>query len=105
MKKVYLSAAATLALLLSSCAAIPTPAGMGVLYTGVNTGEIATSNTIGKKVGTSSATNVLGLVAVGNASIQAAAKNAGIKKISHVDAKRTSILGLFGSYTIQVYGD
>lgn len=105
MKKLCLSAVAAVALLVSSCAVVSTPAGMGVLYTGVTSGENVTSNSLGKKVGQSSASNILGLVATGDASIDLAAKKAGIKKISHVDAKRTSVLGIFASYTTIVYGD
>lgn len=56
------------------------PAGVGALYTGMTSGECVTSNTLGNKVGVSSATNVLGLVAVGDAGIEAAAKQAGIKR-------------------------
>jgi hypothetical protein len=48
---------------------------------------------------------VLGIVATGDASIQEAAKQAGIKKISHVDSKKTSILGIYSSYQTLVYGD
>lgn len=105
MKKIYLAAVASIALFASSCAMIGTPAGVGAFYTGVTSGEAVTSNNLGKKVGQSSATNVLGLVATGDASIAAAAKEAGIKKISHVDSKKTSILGIFGTYKTIVYGD
>lgn len=105
MKKVCLSVAAALALLVSSCAVVSTPAGMGVLYTGVTSGESVTSNPLGKKVGQSSASNILGLVATGDASIDLAAKKVGIKKISHVDVKKTSVLGIFASSTTIVYGD
>lgn len=106
MKKVLLSAVAAVALLATSCAVVPTPVGAGVLYTSVTSGEGVTSNALtGKKVGTSSASNILGLVATGNAGIEAAAKNAGIKKITHVDSKKTSILGIFSTYTTTVYGE
>lgn len=107
MRKSFLSAAiiAASTLLLSSCAIVSTPVGMATLYTGVETGHSVTSNNIGKKVGTATATNVLGIVAVGDASINKAAKDAGIKKISHVDQKQTSMLGLFSSYTTTVYGE
>lgn len=105
MKKFYFAAAATLALLTSSCAMVGTPVGMGFLYTGMTSGEAVTSNTMGKKVGQASASNILGIVATGDASIATAVKNGGIKKISHVDSKKTSVLGIFGSYTTIVYGD
>lgn len=105
MKKLCFCTVAALALMVSSCAVVSTPAGMGVLYTGVTAGENVTSNSVGMKVGTSSATNVLGLVAVGDAGIEAAAKQAGIKKISHVDSKKVSILGIFATYKTVVYGE
>ena len=78
---------------------------MGALYTGVSEGQIATGQTCGSKVGTSSAIGVLGLVAVGDASIQTAAHSAGISKISHVDVKKMSVLGLFAQYQTVVYGE
>lgn len=105
MKKITLGLAAAAALTLTSCAAIATPAGAGLLYTDVQHGEAVTSNTVGQKVGTAEATNILGLVSLGDASINEAAKKAGIKKISHVDCKKTNLLGIFSKYTIYVYGE
>lgn len=105
MKKLAMIAATGLTLLATSCAMVPTGAGIGALYTGVSEGKAVTSNGVGKKVGQSSATNVLGIVATGDASINTAAKNAGIKKISHVDVKKTSVLGIFANYTTIVYGE
>ena len=105
MKKLSLALVALSALLFTSCATIATPAGVGALYTDMQSGETATSNTVGNKVGTAEATNLLGLLVMGDASINAAAKKAGIKKISHVDSQKTSLLGLFSKYTIFVYGE
>ncbi|MDB9093433.1 TRL-like family protein, partial [Parabacteroides distasonis] len=65
----------------------------------------ATANTLGSKKGEATATSILGLVAYGDASIQKAAKEAGITKISHVDQQSKSVLGLFSKYTVIVYGD
>lgn len=105
MKKIVMMAAAGLALLATSCAVVPTGAGIGALYTGVTEGNSVTANTFGKKVGQSQAINVLGVVATGDAGINTAAKNGGIKKVSHVDVKKMSVLGIFSSYTTIVYGD
>lgn len=105
MRKSFIALLAGAALTLASCSTVSTQAGIGALYTGVTEGQMVTSNSLGTKVGTGSATGVLGLVAIGDASIQTAANQAGIKKISHVDAKKTSILGLFAKYQIMVYGD
>mgnify|MGYP000185938939 FL=1 len=105
MKKFYYAIVASVAFLATSCAMVGTPVGIGGLYTGVTSGEAVTSNNLGKKVGQSSAMNILGIVATGDASITTAAKNGGIKKVSHVDSKKTSVLGIFGTYTTIVYGD
>jgi len=105
MKKVVLSLSAAAALTLASCSTVGTGAGIGAIYTGVTEGQIATSNTVGTKVGTSSSIGVLGIVAIGDASIQRAAKEAGITKISHVDVKKTGVLGLFAQYKTIVYGE
>lgn len=109
MKKIKTSVCAVLASLaivgLSSCSVVSTGAGIGALYSGVTEGMTATSNTVGIKVGTSNAIGVLGLVAVGDASITKAAKEGGITKISHVDIQKTSVLGLFASYKTMVYGE
>ena len=56
------------------------------------------------KRGTSSAEGFLGLVAQGDASIQAAAQDAGITNIHHVDYRTKNILGFYVKYTTVVYG-
>lgn len=105
MKKIFLSLSCVAMLALASCSVVTSGSGMGVLYTGVSEGQIATSNAVGTKVGTSSSIGVLGLVSVGDASIQTAAHSAGISKISHVDVKKMSVLGIFAQYKTVVYGD
>ncbi len=77
----------------------------GALYTDVTTPVEATSNGAGSKVGTSEVTSILGLVATGDAGINAAAKAGGITKISHVDMHTMSILGLYAKFTVYVYGE
>lgn len=90
---------------LSSCAVMNTQAGMGWAYTDVQEPAAVTSNARGSKVGTSEATNILGLVAMGDASVQTAARNAGITKISHVDYKKTSVIGVYAKVITVVYGE
>jgi len=104
MKKnlMILACASTLALGLSSCAAVGTT---GIIYTGKTDPFTATSNRLGAKVGESKTVGVLGLVAVGNGGIQKAAQKAGITKISTVDTKTTSVLGIFTSVKTIVTGD
>lgn len=78
---------------------------MGALYSDITSGVTATSNNVGSKVGRASAKGYLGLIAVGDASIETAAKSAGIKKISHIDQHGNSILGIINTYEIIVYGE
>ncbi|ACF15104.1 conserved hypothetical protein [Chloroherpeton thalassium ATCC 35110] len=66
----------------------------------------ATSNAVGKKVGTSSATGYFGIFFFdADASIQTAAKNAGISKISTVDIKMSNVLGIIVTYETIVTGE
>ncbi|HQQ95101.1 MAG TPA: TRL-like family protein [Bacteroidia bacterium] len=65
----------------------------------------ATGNSIGKKVGTAKANVILGLTFGGDYSIQTAAKNGGISKISTVDVKHTNVLFLFMSHQTIVTGE
>ena len=102
MKKVFLFVCTVFTL--SSCAIVNAPVN-GAIYQKTQSAGSATANTLGSKKGEATATSILGLVAYGDASIQKAAKEAGITKISHVDQKSKSVLGLFSKYTVIVYGD
>ena len=90
MKKLLLIVSA--ALLLTSCA----------LTLPVN----ATSNEVGSKVGMSKATGFLNVLWFDqDASVQKAAKQAGITKISTVDLKQTDLLGIIQTYECIVTGN
>ncbi len=102
LKKMVFVAGAVL--VLTSCASVKSPL-TGVWYTDVKAPLTATSNSNSTKVGSAEATSVLGLVATGDASIDAAAKSGGITKIHHVDEQSTNILGLFAKYKVYVYGE
>lgn len=103
MKKLFLTTVlASVIVLFSSCGAVGV---IGAIYTGVTSPVAVTSNEVGSKVGMAKATGVLGIVAVGDGSINKAAKEAGITKISHVDVKTTSVLGIFTTQKYFVYGE
>ena len=89
---------------MSSCAFVSAPL-MGGLYTDVKAPLAVTSNTGSTKVGTAKAVSILGIVATGDASIEAAARSAGISKIHHVDYQATSIIGVYATFTVMVYGE
>lgn len=92
--------------ILSSCMIIqnPIPA-IGLLYSEYTAPVTATSNPNSFKKGEAEVMSILGLVAVGDASIETAAKNGGITKIHHIDHKTWNILGIYGKYTTIVYGE
>lgn len=66
----------------------------------------ATSNPVGTKVGTAKATGYLGVLFFDqDASIQRAAKNGGITRISTVDIKTSNVLGIIITYETTVTGE
>ncbi|MFO8002104.1 MAG: TRL-like family protein [Marinilabilia sp.] len=66
----------------------------------------ATSNPVGEKVGTAKATGFFGILFFdADASIQKAAENGGITKISTVDIKHTNVLGIVWGYQTIVTGE
>jgi hypothetical protein len=102
MKKTIFSLACAVAIALgmSSCAAL----GNGTLYNDTVEPCHVTANTLGSKVGQAQIVNIVG-VALGDAGVQKAAKEAGITKVSHVDKKVWSILGVYSVTTYTVYGN
>lgn len=92
MKKTLLFAVAGASLVLSSCS-ITLPVAVS-------------SNPIGTKMGTSSAAVFLGVLSFGgDASIQTAAKKAGITRVSTVDMKQSNVLFIFQQFTTMVTGE
>lgn len=95
--------AAGLVVLLGGCA---TTMPQGTIFTGVTLPQAATGSTAGaSKIGTAQCMSIMGAVAFGNASIEAAAANGGITKIHHVDWEVKNILGVYGRYKCVVYGE
>jgi hypothetical protein len=90
--------------LLSGCAMVKAPVS-GTWYTDLKAPEGVTSNAVSTKVGTGECVSILGLVATGDASIDAIARRAGITKIHHVDYEAFSVLGLYAKYTVFVHGE
>lgn len=88
------------ALMLSSCGAPR----VGTLYTDI-TAPVAAGPGTGDRVGTAKSTNYFSLVAVGDASIDAAKKNGNIKTVTSADEHIESILGIITTYTTTVRGN
>jgi len=61
---------------------------------------------VGSKRGEASSSQILGMVATGDASIQTAARNGGITTIHSVDYKYVSyVLGVYSKFTTVVIGE
>jgi len=105
MKKqiLALSAAASIALLTGCAGNVGTPM-MGGLYTDATGPLVATGNAAGTKEGKAECKSILGAVATGDCSIEAAAKAGGITQISHVDTQFNNILGIIATRTTIVRG-
>ncbi len=93
------------AALLAGCGAMAMSPVTGFLYTEIKGPLTATNNFKSSKVGTAKCTSVLGLVATGDASIEAAMKDGGITKIHYVDYNTKSILGIIAEFTVVVHGE
>jgi hypothetical protein len=98
-----LIAASLLAFSTTGCMGVATPAA-GALYTGVKW-DGGVRGTTGPKRGEACASAFLGLIATGDASVAAAARNGNISDISGTDHESTVILfGLYGRYCTIAYG-
>jgi len=103
MKKLLILSA--IVVLFSSCGAYVASPLTGFMYTDVKAPLAVTSNQGSSKVGSAEAQSILGIVATGDASIDAAARAGGITKIHHVDYHATSILGIIATFKVVVYGE
>jgi hypothetical protein len=82
-----------------------TPYPVGGLYTELKLPVATGTNVNATKTGTAECMSILGLIATGDASLNAAMKNGNITRISHVDWEARNILGIIGNYKLTVYGE
>ena len=92
--------------LLTGCAypIVESPA-VGIIYTEVEAPIGATSNANSTKVGTSMCESILGLIAIGDASIEAAMKDGEITQVYTVDHHLMNVLGVYVEWTTIVTGE
>ncbi len=102
MKKVFLSV--LLIGLLTGCASVKSPV-TGFWYTDVKSGDLITESAKGTKMGQACSETILGLVAMGDSTIETAMKSGKITKVTHVDYTANSILGFYGKYCTVVHGN
>lgn len=67
--------------------------------------EFNPATQVAKLQGESSAISVLGLAALGDCSIKAAADNGRLSKVHYADYSFFSILGIYQKTTVRVYGE
>jgi TRL-like protein family len=99
-----LLAALVLVLLITGCVFAPVNPPRGFIYTNQKA-PLFPGNGGGEKVGEASTYSILLLVAWGDASITAAAKDGGITKIKQLDYQVFNILPIWQEYTTIVRGD
>jgi hypothetical protein len=93
-----------LAALLPGCAMAASPVN-GAWYTSVKWGMEMPDGPKGSKTGVAECTSALGLIASGDASVEAAMKEGGITKVHTVSHESYSLLGLFARFTTRVTGE
>ena len=60
---------------------------------------------LGRNTGRSKSSSVLGLVAWGDSSVQAAAREGNLREVQHIDARYHNILGIYSSFETRVTGE
>jgi hypothetical protein len=89
---------------LSGCAAFVHTPVRGLIFTAVEGPINATASQANTKRGSACAWSLLGLVALGDASINEAKSNGQIREVSSVDHESFNILGVFATFCTVVRG-
>lgn len=93
--------------LLTGCLVAPVQPPIGIIYTNYQAPLFPdqTTGQVGSRSGQSHSISILGLVALGDASLQTAAQEGGISNIRHVDYQYDNILGIYQKYTTIARGE
>ncbi len=100
MKKILLVLA--IGFMAVSCSTVNTT-NNGMLYTDAKSSTALAEGGKGMKMGEACTTGIIGIV-TGDSSIEAAMKAGGISKVSFVDHKAKSVLGIYTNYCTVVHG-
>lgn len=95
-------AALGIAIAMSGCSVSPV---QGAINVAKWDGPISNPTVSAQKNGEACAHSILGLVAFGDASIETAKRNAGIKKVATVDHRTLNVFYFYGGYCTVVYGE
>ncbi|MDH4244082.1 MAG: TRL-like family protein [Nitrospira sp.] len=99
-----LSLAVLIGLTSAGCQIVASPLAGGI-YNETKYGDVATDAAAAGKEGKACATSILGWVATGDASVQAAKSAGGITTVASVDHSAKNILGIFGEWCTIVRGN
>ena len=102
--RLSLATIALVGLTLSGCQIVASPLAGGI-YNETKYGDVATDEAGATKEGKACGTSILGWVATGDASIQAAKAAGGVTKVASVDHSAKNILGIFGEWCTIVRGN
>lgn len=105
MKILSFIGAAMLATGLGGCANVAGPVPASLSFYAAPIGLGPNSSTASDKRGEACASNILGIVATGNASIDAAKKNGDITKVASVEHNSSRILGYYARFCTVVRGE
>lgn len=89
---------------LTGCALVGGPVSNGVLLTNLRGPGHATTLTEAPKMGTGCSSNILGLIATGDSSIDAAKRSVNITQVASVDYDSFSVLGIYARFCVIVRG-
>jgi hypothetical protein len=104
VSRLSLAVIALASLSLSGCQIVDSPM-KGIIFTEAKYGDVATDASAATKEGKACGTSILGWVATGDASIQAAKAAGGINTVASVDHSAKNILGIFGEWCTIVRGN
>ncbi len=102
--RLSLAAIALVGISLSGCQIVASPMA-GVIYNETKYGDVATDEAGASKEGKACGQSILGWVATGDASVQAAKAAGGITKVASVDHSAKNILGILGEWCTIVRGN
>lgn len=93
------------ALLLGGCLSAPFQPPSGIISS--TRAPLSTEGNweVGSKTGEASSTSALGLYATGDCSVATAARNGGLKKVTHVDYEYINVIGIWQKATVIVHGE
>lgn len=104
MKKIVATSVVAVSALMTGCAGVATPAN-GALFSNVKWDSSIANNTVeAEKQGEACVSSVLGLVASGDASIEAAKAAGGITEVATIAHNSSNVLGFYAKYCTIVSG-